>query len=395
MASHNPPGAGSGPPARGSAVTVTTVAGLPTDTATLAAWDLLACERGRPLASPSWARAWWRHLAPAGAVARIVLCRRGDEVLGVLPLYAVRARGAVEARTLGGPGTALRGAALARPGQEEVVARAFAGAVRRMHPRPARLIVDGLEDGDPLAEALVAALGWSWRRGEPESAPVMTLHPEGVEAWRAAKSANFRADVRRKVKRLAAAGGTLERVDDADLGAALDAFDTLHGERWGGRSILAGPAGRAALRAAVVEMRADGRAEAWTVTGPEGDIVAVHIFMRAGGTLLYFNGGWDPAWAHCSPGLLSLVAAVEHAHAQALTRFDLGNGDQGYKARFADEDRPVADLVLTAPGLQGAPARANDAGRLAARAVRAAARRARRRLARDDGPGDGVTSAGG
>ncbi|MEQ8834894.1 MAG: GNAT family N-acetyltransferase [Miltoncostaeaceae bacterium] len=361
-------------------IVVSMVEGVASGREILEGWDALACAHGRPMASPLWSAAWWRHLAPSGAVAHTVVCRRAGQVVGVLPLYSTRRRMLVVAGTLGGPGNALRGAALAADGDEEEVARAFAAAVRRIRPRPARLVLHEVEDGDALAGALGAALGWSARRGEPEAAPVMAVDPAGMEAWRAGKSANFRADVRRKAKRLAAAEAQVERVGDDDLDSALDAFDALHGARWGERSPLATPAGRAVVREAVRAMRAEGRCEVWSVTCREG-IVAVHIFMRAGTTLLYFNGGWDPAWADCSPGLLSLVAAVEHAHEAGVTRFDLGNGDQGYKGRFADGDRPVRAVSLTAPGAQGAPARAADGARWAARAARAAARRARRRIA--------------
>lgn len=380
MARHSPPG--SGP------IEVTILPCLPEDPAACAAWDELAARHGRPLATPAWAAAWWAHLAPRGAIARVILCRRRGELLGVWALHARRRLGLWHYRGAGAPGTALRGAALAAPGHEEEVGAAMAAAVARLAPAPAHLTLDAVEVDDALGRSLSASLPGGMVAGEPSGAPVVVLDPGGHEAWLAAKSGNFRADVRRKARRLDAAGGVLARAQGPDVESALDAFETMHARRWGERSILAGAGGRAALRAGARRMREQGRLEVWTITGP-GGIAAVHLFMRAGDTSLFMNGAWDEAWRDTSPGLLSLVAAIEHAHSQGLAVVDLGDGDQRYKARLADHDRPVADLVWVAPGLRGACVREARRLRRVGRSVRAVARRARRGIRSGGGRGPG------
>src|SRR5215207_2184272 len=53
-----------------------------------AEWDSLAVARAKPFSSPSWMLPWWRHARPSRAALRIVAVRRGDELIGLLPLFA-------------------------------------------------------------------------------------------------------------------------------------------------------------------------------------------------------------------------------------------------------------------------------------------------------------------
>src|SRR3712207_9034472 len=48
-----------------------------------------------PYCAPGWLLPWWKHVAPEGAVLRIVSVRDGDRLVGIAPFYAVRRRARV------------------------------------------------------------------------------------------------------------------------------------------------------------------------------------------------------------------------------------------------------------------------------------------------------------
>ncbi|MGV1050246.1 MAG: hypothetical protein ACOYD4_17165, partial [Solirubrobacterales bacterium] len=85
-------------------------------------WDRLATGAGESFSAPGWALAWWRHVAPAGAGLRLVVVRDEGELVGVAPLWAVRA-GSRSSRyeALGGRLASPAGP-LAAPGREPEVA---------------------------------------------------------------------------------------------------------------------------------------------------------------------------------------------------------------------------------------------------------------------------------
>jgi len=336
-----------------------------------ARWDALACAAGRPLASPHWLLAWWRHMAPPGALLRVIEARRGDATVGMLPLYAVRRGGLWHYATLGTPGMSLRGAGVIDPSAPRAAA-ALAGALSALSPAPASVRLGQVDPADPVAAAVAAMPGWSTRRVGRTGAPVLDLDPDGHDAWLAGKSGNFRQDLRRKRRRLERDGGALSRVDDAEgLLGILPAFDAMHEARWGARSPLVAAPARAMVREAGTALAARGRLTAECVRHGD-ELVAVQFFLHAGATTLFWNGAWDERWAQASPGMLAVVEGIAGAHARGAALVDLGDGDQGYKSRLAGRESPVSDL-------RAHPRNARGAAALALRAARAAARRLLRR----------------
>jgi CelD/BcsL family acetyltransferase involved in cellulose biosynthesis len=336
-------------------------------------WDALAVARGRPLASPYWLLAWRRHLAPPGALLRVVAARADGRLVGVIPLIAVRRHGLWRYETLGGTEMALRGAVLADAGWVDVLAPALEAALARRGPAPAELRLGRMERADPVASALARRRHARW--GPPRAAPVLATHPDGFESWMAGKSGNFRQQVRRARRRLERGGAVLRRAGTADeVGEALDAFDRLHGLRFGDRSPLARAETAAAMREAASALAPSGRFFAWTIADRHDATVAVQLFVRAGDTMLFWNGGWDEGWAPAKPGFTTLVAAVEDAHARGVRLIDLGEGDQHYKRRLADGDRPVAELVLRPRTWRGGLSAGDAATRALVRRARRAAR---------------------
>jgi CelD/BcsL family acetyltransferase involved in cellulose biosynthesis len=151
-------------------------------------WGELARASGNIFSTWEWASTWWRHQGSKRAPL-VFACRAADDRLAaVLPLYLWSARPLRVARFIGhGPADQL--GPICPPSGRVLAAEALRGACE-----DARL--DAL-----LAELLPGGAGWdSALDAKPlrqESSPILSL-AEGWEAYLAARSANFRQQIRRR-----------------------------------------------------------------------------------------------------------------------------------------------------------------------------------------------------
>jgi CelD/BcsL family acetyltransferase involved in cellulose biosynthesis len=277
-----------------------------------------------------------------------------------------------------GAGAVHRLGLLAAAGREEEVHRAVAAHLAADHALQA-LRLEGVCAQDDLARAL----GRGWPRGRPwwlhderMAAPLVTLHPDGHEAWLASRSSSLRKTFGKQRRRLERSGGAVRVVRGTDEArAAVAELVRLHRAQWGPLGID-GPTA-AALGAAVETL---GERLRLQVLELDGAVRAVELQLVAGRVGQAVVGAFEPV-AGLSPGLLTLEAALRDAHERGLAVLDLGGGDQPYKARLADGDAPLSWWTLLPPGVRGVRGAAREAPRLG----RTLARRARGRLRRADG----------
>jgi CelD/BcsL family acetyltransferase involved in cellulose biosynthesis len=349
-----------------------------------AEWDVLAVACDRPQMAPGVVLPWWRHVAPDDAQPRLVTVREGDRLVGLAPFYvepsARRAR--VDYRL---PGIELFAglAPLALPGRESEVAQEISATLARATPRPDVIALEGV----PTATAWGDALRSRWpgrrrpalRRYQLHCSPIITLDEPSFDAWFGAKSTNFRGQMRRLRRKFAAAGGTSRVATEATLDDDVAAFARLHAERWEGRAksslvelgdrlpAMLSDVGRTLLPSGRFRLR---------MLELDGEAISAQLFLAAGGTVLYVNGGWDVRHAGLKPSMLGLLDTVEEAFAMGEQRLDLGVGDQDYKQRFADDDAPIGWCILMPPGRRRLLTRAHTAPMLTSYALRRAAKRA-------------------
>jgi CelD/BcsL family acetyltransferase involved in cellulose biosynthesis len=334
---------------------------LLTDVALLAAitpeWDTLAATDGLPQMSPAWVLAWWRHIAPEGAVARAVVVRDGKQLVGLAPFYVETGNGGRIDYRLPGIEIAARLAPLAVPGREWDVAEAIGAVLAGADPRPDALRLEGI----PLEAQWLTALRDAWpgalrpplRLTQIDGDPLMSMRESSFEDWLAGRSSNFRQQMRRLRRRFVDAGGVSRTTTRVTLPADAAALTRLHASRWHGRghSNLVDLGER--FTAFVVELGEqllDKERFALRILELDGEPICAQLFVRAGETTLFVNGGWDERHAALKPSLLCLLDAVEEAYALGVERFDLGVGVQSYKLRFADGSAPLGWGVLMAPG---------------------------------------------
>lgn len=340
----------------------------------LDAWDALATAAGRPFCAPAWMLAWWREGRSGDARLRVVLVLDGDgELVGVGPFFAqVSALRLAEYRLLGA-GFCHRVGPLARPGREREVAAVFVDAFAAMSPAPASVVFEGIDASDPWPELLAEA--WPGLRPRIRSdvtmdAPAIALEGD-YEAWMARRERKFRKEARRTARRLEEEGvhGRLT-VDEA----AIEALLKLHYARWEGR----GGSNVGAEAQRVIEDAArslDGeRLAIALLDGPDGPIAA-ELVLRAGDAIVFWGGGFDPAWSKHAPGTQAMLVVLEAAAAAGVRAADLGGGAHEYKWRLSDENRPLAWRTVFPRGARYPLIRLQLAPKHARFGVRALARR--------------------
>jgi CelD/BcsL family acetyltransferase involved in cellulose biosynthesis len=341
----------------------------------LAAWDALAVDRGRPFCAPAWMLSWWREGRSGDARLRVVLVHDELGLAGVGPFFAqVGPLGLAEYRLLGA-GFCHRIGPLAREGCEPAVARALAGTLAGLEPRPASVVFEGIGLTDPWPELFAAA--WPSPR-QPRlrtdavmDAPAIDLDAD-YDAWLGRRERKFRKEARRTARRLEEEQVSSRTTTEED---GIDALMRLHYARWkdrGGSSV--GDEARRVIAGAARELHGSGRLAVALLDGPDGPIAA-ELVLRAGESVVFWGGGFDPAWAKHAPGTQAMLVALETAARDGVRHADLGGGDHEYKRRLADASLPLAWRTLFPRGRLYPLIRLRLAPKHARFALRAVARR--------------------
>ena len=320
----------------------------------LDAWDALAAEARRPFCAPAWLLAWWREGRSGDARLRVVLALDADGgLVGVGPFFAqVGPLRLAEYRLLGA-GFCHRIGPLARAGQERAVAAAIAAGLSSAVPAPASVVFEGIDASDRWPE--LVADGWVAARAgrRPRLRTDVTMDAPSIEldadyeAWMARRERKFRKEARRVARRLEEEGVHGRLTNEP---SAIEALLALHHARWEerGGSSVGGEAQRVATEASRL-LDDEQRLAIALLEGPDGPIAA-ELVLRAGDAVVFWTGGFDPAWAKHAPGTQAMLLALESAAAAGVREADLGGGAHDYKWRMSDGNRPLAWRTLFPSG---------------------------------------------
>jgi CelD/BcsL family acetyltransferase involved in cellulose biosynthesis len=327
-------------------------------------WDALAEASRNLFATFEWASAWWRHAAGSSESLLIGACRRSSGSLaGLIPLVVDRQRGVGIARLVGhGPSDRL--APICGPEDREAVAKATRALLAESG---ADLFIGAQMPGEESWSSLLGA-----RTLERESSPAISIAGLDWEGFLAARSRNFRQQVRRHERRLAERGELRFRLSDAArLEPDLETLFALHEARWSeGGSPAFTPPRQAMHREFALAAESRGWLRLWLLE-LDGMPLAAWYGFRYGGAEWYYQSGRLPDTDHVGSTLLAhtVRAAIE----DGIAEYRLLRGDEPYKARFADHDPGLETIAL--------PLTIRGRAYLAAGAARSAAGRLRGRLA--------------
>jgi CelD/BcsL family acetyltransferase involved in cellulose biosynthesis len=325
----------SAPTIRG--VSALTVSRVPlTDPGLEAAWTRLqgAGHVRTPFLSWQWVSAL-RDVPEAAGDTGVLVCRRGDEVVGLLPLERTRLDGR---RVLGLAGWYWVGPdhtdVVAAPADRAEVARAMLAEVART-PGWDVLDLDGLAPDGALAGAVDEVFGRPRFVVRPtEELPIAYVGLAGEIL-----SGHGRKQVRKEIRKAEAAGGGFAVVTDpAEFPALLDAMMDLHIARFGERSRVFATAERRRFhQLAAARLGAAGLVRMHRLAVGD-EPAAITYTLVWDGSVLFYSGGLRTDLG-MTPGFSVRAAAMLAAAEAGYEVADLMRGDHGYKERFRAEVR--------------------------------------------------------
>lgn len=172
------------------------------------------------------------------------------------------------------------------------------------------------------------------------------------DAYMARFSGKTRSTLRRKARKLAddASGyAVTAHRTPAEIEAFLAAALPLSARTYQARLLDAGLPDSPAARKAMLEAAEDDRMRAFLLHAG-GAPVAYLALPVSGRTLVYAHLGYDPDWAHLSPGTVLQMEALERLFAeQRFAWFDFTEGEGAHKAMFGTHSADCASLVLLEP----------------------------------------------
>jgi CelD/BcsL family acetyltransferase involved in cellulose biosynthesis len=237
-----------------------------------------------------------------------------------------------------------------------------------------------------VGEQLRGDAGWTPLLGgrvlTREGSPVTPLEGRSWNDLLAARSSNFREQVRRRERKLAREHELRYRLtaDASSLAADLDVLFALHRASRAAGSSFGGRAAEAFHRDFAALALERGWLRLWTLE-LDGVPAAAWYGFRFEDAESYYQLGRDPAFDRLSVGFVLLSHTIRAALEDGAREYRFLRGGESYKYRFADSD-PGLETIGLARGPLGAVALAAASG---ARAVRRALR-ARRARARGRAP---------
>ncbi len=312
-----------------------------------------------------WMLAWWRHVPLADTQPRFVAAFDDERLVGLAPFVAAHeGRGFWTYRLLGAP-TSLRIEPLVDEGREREFAQGVAAHLARLRPFPAMIRLEGIGSDSLWPQALQEQWPGPKRptvhRVNSMTAPHVTVSGS-YEDWFAARTRNFRQQMRRTQRQLAAEGGVIRRARSVDdIGRAVRELRRLHDNRWATRGGSAVMSSRVENMLLDLAHASDGTARhnlrIWTIE-VGGHVISSQLFLSSGGEVAYWLGGFDNAWGAYRPSIVTILRAIEEAFERGDRRVDLGGGSQSYKMRFADGEDVLEWWAIVPPGRTSPAARA-------------------------------------
>lgn len=297
------------------------------------------CPAATPFQHPAWLLPWWRNLWGGGRACWLAL-RDGARLAGLAPLFVW----GTETRcvSLAGAGISDYLGFLIEPEHEAAGASLVLDWLNRRAAAWDLCDFQELRHDSPLLAAVPTGAA------EVETCavcPVVRL-PRSADEFFAGLRGHFRRNLFRARQRVANGGGAVEAAGPEDFDELLSALFRLHAARWnalGQPGVLAAvePFHREAARAFLD----CGMLRLYGLRMPAGLAGVLYGFAGHGSFYAYLDG-FDPAFAHLSPGTVLVGHAVACAIAEGLAEFDFLRESETFKYGWGAVDRPNLRLVV-------------------------------------------------
>jgi len=325
----------------------------PRDFARLAgSWDELvrAMRRPSPFLLHEWLLEWWRHYGAERTLA-VHVAKRGERLVGALPMCRTRRFGLRVTEFLGGTGAPLADLLLA-PGEDNDTAAQLAARITTVGVDYADLF------GMPRQSRLEAVVPReSFTLMERQEAPVLDIREDWEATYTNKLSSKARSERRRHRRRLEELGVVDVSIArrPAELEPALEDAVRVHALRWKGRRETSGfskPIEGAFRRAALLRLAQQDVPRLVTLRIDQRAVAFV-LYLLYERTVYGMTMGFDPEFAAYRPGTETLLCSLEAAANEGAQRVEFLGADAQYKRMFADRFEPINEGIGLASTLRG------------------------------------------
>jgi CelD/BcsL family acetyltransferase involved in cellulose biosynthesis len=296
-------------------------------------WAQLATASANVFSTAEWTDVWWRHFGAGMALELTSVRNAAGETAAVLPLVRER-RGPIAIVRFAGHGVADELGPVCAPADREAATVALARTGGDV------LIAERLRSDWPRAALHGSVVH------EAES-PAIALAAHGTwDDYLAARSSNFRQQVRRRARKLERGLELRYRLstDPARLDADFDTLVALHRARWGELSNALRGAREAFHREFAALALERGWLRLWIAEVGRVPVAAWYGF-RFAGIESYYQSGRDPDWDRHAVGAGILEHSIREAFADGLREYRLLRGDESYKRRYATSIETVLTVA--------------------------------------------------
>ena len=319
--------------------------------------ELLAASRSRSVfLSADWLASWFETFGDDYESVNLAV-HDGDELVGVAP-FVIGPHPSIpylRRLTIAGqhPTSGEYVDIVAKRGREDAVARAVARCLCGQWGRQWDLLFAERVLADSatltlLAEALEEA-GCAVQLLPTGSSPYCTL-PASIEELMAAKSKNFRSQVRQSINRVGALGEV--RLDDLDSGLTLeeglDELVRLHRVRWGGASSF-DTEQKLDFHRRLSRRLADRDRLYVSLLRVDEEAIAARYDFIFDNKLWCIQGGWDSSHSRARPGMYLLRSVIEWGIEARLREYDFLGGAADYKDRWSTGARELMTVQAAGP----------------------------------------------
>jgi len=162
-------------------------------------------------------------------------------------------------------------------------------------------------------------------------------------------SSQLRSTIKRKTKKMLTDGITFDFTSDVEvIGSHMNSLFSLHQKCWNARGMpgtLKDENKKKFHLNIAANLLPKNNIRLYTLKESDKIIAALYGFQY-GGSIFYFQSGYDPEWSKYSPGTLLMWKAMNNAIQEGAQIFDFLRGDEAYKKLWAKNVKTTYSTVF-------------------------------------------------
>jgi CelD/BcsL family acetyltransferase involved in cellulose biosynthesis len=309
---------------------------------------------GAPMRSPEWLLTWWQvYTTPQDRLALLIFHEPGGRMVGLAPLYLDNAGRKKSYRLLGVAADCTHHATwLAASGWEVRVGQKVARYLLDNRTQWRRLLFESVDADAAAIDATVRHLvenGLLHHRRQINSCWKIAL-PATWDEYLDTLSRSLRKRCRKLQRQFFDSGIiTLHQArTETELQEGFQILLRLHSARWGSTEVPLGVFGNDRFRRfheEVAKKLLAGNQLRLAWLERDGKPIAIEYQFVDDKTVYAYQAGLDLSVNdECSPGKLTMMAAIRFAIEQGCESFDLLRGNEPYKSNWRAVPSPCYDL---------------------------------------------------